>query len=119
MIGVNSITLYGNLTRDPEEIADGKGATFGIGFNTWAPKGEENAGFVTVKVWGNNAAPVMQYCSKGDPVIVAGRLELEQWKNKEGEKRSRHTINAFQVQFIKAPKPVEDDDDEGDEDIPF
>lgn len=100
MIGVNRVVLHGNLATEPEEIANGKGCTFRIAYNTYGGKDkDEHSNFVSVKVWGGQAGPVKQYLSKGDPCIVEGRLVQERWE-KDGTKQSQVVITADNVQFL-------------------
>jgi single-strand DNA-binding protein len=105
-MSINVVTLYGNLTADPEKMGD-KGAKFRLAYSDkWTDKetGEdkERTHYVTVKVWGGQAKPVMEYLSKGKAVMISGKLELDQWE-KDGEKRQAHSINANSVQFL-SPK---------------
>lgn len=102
---VNQVTLHGNLTADPEAIADGKGARLRVAFSTAYKSGDEWASkshFATVKVWGGQAKPCMEHLRKGSEVVLAGRLELEQWET-DGNKRSELVVVAQQVQFLGAP----------------
>ena len=99
----NSITVVGNITRDPELrfTAGGKGvASFGIAVNRrYQVNGEwqEKVSFFNVVAWdslGENAAASL---SKGSRVIVTGRLEQRDYETKEGEKRSVVEIVADEV----------------------
>lgn len=102
MIGINKTILFGNLANDPESIADGKGTSFRIAFNTYGGKEkDDHSNFVTVKVWGGQAGPVRDHCSKGKPVMVEGKLVQERWENKDNQKQSQVVIVADQVQFLR------------------
>ena len=99
----NSITVVGNITRDPELrfTAGGKGvASFGIAVNRrYQVNGEwqEKVSFFNVVAWdslGENAAASL---SKGSRVIVTGRLEQRDYETKDGEKRSVVEIVADEV----------------------
>lgn len=99
----NTITVVGNITRDPELrfTAGGKGvASFGIAVNRrYQVNGEwqEKVSFFNVVAWdslGENAAASL---SKGSRVIVTGRLEQRDYETKEGEKRSVVEIVADEV----------------------
>jgi single-strand DNA-binding protein len=99
----NSITVVGNITRDPELrfTAGGKGvASFGIAVNRrYQVNGEwqEKVSFFNVVAWdslGENAAASL---NKGSRVIVTGRLEQRDYETKEGEKRSVVEIVADEV----------------------
>jgi single-strand DNA-binding protein len=99
----NTITVVGNITRDPELrfTAGGKGvASFGIAVNRrYQVNGEwqEKVSFFNVVAWdslGENAAASL---NKGSRVIVTGRLEQRDYETKEGEKRSVVEIVADEV----------------------
>ena len=52
-------------------------------------------------VWGRSAANCKQYLGKGSPVLVEGRLQLDQWEDRNGGGiRSRLRVVAEQVQFV-------------------
>ena len=112
MANFNKVMLMGNLTRDPEVRYTPKGtalATIGLAVNrTWTTDGgekKEEVTFVDVEVWGRQAETIGQYLSKGRPLLVEGRLKLDQWDDKEsGQKRSKLTIVYETFQFLGAPK---------------
>lgn len=88
----NTVTLVGNITRDPElrYTTGGRGvASFGLAVNRrWQSNGEwqEAVSFFNIVAWadlGENAAASL---SKGSRVIVTGRLEQRSYDNKEGQK---------------------------------
>ncbi len=90
----STVTIVGNLTRDPELrfTAGGKGvASFGVAVNRrYQVNGEwqEKTSFFNVTAWdqlGENAAASL---TKGARIIVSGRLEQREYETKEGEKRS-------------------------------
>ncbi len=76
----------------------------------------ESTCFVEVVVWGRQAETCAQYLRKGSPVLVEGRLQYDQWENKEGEKRSRLRVVAVRVQFLSSPKRAEYGDAPGGND---
>jgi single-strand DNA-binding protein len=99
----NSITVVGNITRDPELRFTTGGravASFGIAVNRryqvnneW----QEQTSFFDVVAWaqlGENAAASL---SKGARVIVNGRLEQRSWETQDGEKRSKVEIIADEI----------------------
>lgn len=105
--GINRTLIAGNLTNDPQDIANGKGVSFGIAHaETYQNKQGnevEEVSYFTVKVWGKQGDPCKQYLSKGSAVIVEGRLKQERWE-KDGSKQSAVVITATQVQFIDGKK---------------
>ena len=99
----SSITLYGNLTRDPDLAftTGGKGkASFGIACNRrWQQGGEwqEQTSFFNVSCWDKLAENTVASLHKGDRIIVVGRLEQRQYETKEGEKRNVVEIVAEEI----------------------
>ena len=108
MASFNKVILAGNLTRDPELRYTPKGMAvvkLGMAVNrTWkSESGEtkEEVTFVDVDVFGRTAENVGQYMRKGRPIMVEGRLKLDQWDDKQtGAKRSKLGVVAETVQFL-------------------
>ena len=97
MANFNKVILAGNLTRDPELRYTPKGtaiAKFGLAINrNWTGEDgqkREEVTFVDIDAFGKQAEVIGQYLRKGRPVLVEGRLKLDQWDDKQtGQKRSR------------------------------
>lgn len=107
MASLNKVFLMGNLTRDPELRYTPAGlavASFGIAINrAWTAKtGEqkEEVCYVDVNIFGRRAEVVGEYFSKGSPIFIEGRLQLNQWETKDGQKRSTLRVVADNFQFI-------------------
>jgi single-strand DNA-binding protein len=108
MASFNKVILMGNLTRDPELRYTPKGtaiAKVGLAVNrVWtneAGEKKEEVTFVDVDIFGRTAENVGQYMRKGRPMLVEGRLKLDQWDDKQtGQKRSRLGVVAENVQFL-------------------
>lgn len=90
----NSVTLVGNLTRDPElrYTTTGRGvASFGLAVNRrWQQNGEwqEQVSFFNVVAWGDLGENAAASLNKGNRIVVTGRLEQRSYETREGEKRS-------------------------------
>lgn len=107
MANFNSVTLAGNLTRDPEikTIAPERVvASFGIAINRrWkGSDGEtrEEATFVDIECWGRTAELASQYLTKGSSCLLQGRLKLDSWEDKDGSRRNRLRVVADTIQFL-------------------
>lgn len=108
MASYNKVILMGNLTRDPELRYTPKGtaiAKIGIAVNrVWtndAGEKKEEVTFVDVDVFGRTAENVGQYMRKGRPIMIEGRLKLDQWDDKQtGQKKSKLSVVAENVQFL-------------------
>lgn len=103
MASENSVTLVGNLTKDPElrYTTGGRGvASFGLAVNRrYQVNGEwqEQVSFFNVVAWadlGENAAASLH---KGNRVIVTGRLEQRSYETREGEKRNVTEVIAAEL----------------------
>lgn len=99
----NTVTLVGNITRDPEIrfTTGGRGvASFGLAVNRrYQSNGEwqEQTSFFDVVAWttlGENSAASL---SKGTRVIVYGRLEQRSWETPDGDKRSKVEVVADEI----------------------
>lgn len=110
MASYNRVLLMGNLTRNPEirytpsgtAVAD-LGLAINENFKNKAGETVEQTCFVDVVVWGRQAETSSEYLQKGSPVFVEGRLQLDQWENQQGEKRSKMRVRADRVQFLGTP----------------
>ena len=108
MPNYNKVILMGNLTRDPEVKYTSGGtaiAKLGMAINrTWTNKEgqkQEETTFVDVDAFGRQAEVIGQYLKKGRPVMVEGRLKLDQWDDKQtGQKRSKLGVTLEGFQFL-------------------
>lgn len=152
MVNMNRVFVGGNLTRNPDLRQTPGGMSvcdLAIAVNRFynAQNGEkkQEVCYLDVVVWGKMAENCNRYLTKGSPVLVEGRLQMDSWQTKEGEKRSKIKINATSVQFLskgssdssfsddsrsgggmpasnQAPDAALDKidwDDDSDDDIPF
>ena len=101
----NSVTLVGNITRDPELRFTPTGqatATFGLAVNRrWqnrqTQEWEEATSFFDVVCWREMAENASESLARGSRVIVTGRLEQRSWESAEGEKRSKIEVIADEI----------------------
>ena len=102
---MNSVSVVGNATRDPELRFTPSGqaiATFGIAVNrSWRNKQtnelDEAVSFFDVTCWAQMAENVAESVTKGTRVLVTGRLEQRSWETNDGEKRSKVEIVAEEI----------------------
>jgi len=109
MANFNKVILVGNLTRDPEvKYTTGGSAVAEIGLavnRTWfdqkANEKREETTFVDVTLWGRQAEVAGEYLSKGRSVLIEGRLQLDQWEDKQsGQKRSKLRVVCENMQML-------------------
>src|SRR5690625_7595979 len=108
MANFNKVILMGNLTREPELRVTPGGLSickFGLAVNRVFTDKEgnkrEETTFVDIDSFGRQAEVISKYMTKGRPIMVEGRLKLDQWEDKNtGEKRSRLGVVLEQFKFI-------------------
>jgi len=106
MANFNKVILLGNLTRDPELRYTQSGTAvckIGLAVNrTYTANGEkqESTTFVDCTAWGRTGEVINEYCKKGRPLLVEGRLEFSEWEGKDGGKRSKLEVVIENFQFI-------------------
>jgi len=109
MASFNRVILVGNLTRDPEvKYTTGGTAVAEIGmavsrqwFDQKSNEKKEETTFVDVTLWGRQAEVAGEYLSKGRPVLIEGRLQLDTWEDKQsGQKRSKLRVVGEQMQML-------------------
>ena len=104
---VNKVFLMGNLTRDIEMRQAGSSNVANVGlavnrtFKTSSGETREETTFVDVTFWGRQAEVIGEYMRKGRPIYVEGRLQLDQWEDKNtGQQRSRLKVVGENFQFL-------------------
>lgn len=108
MASYNKVMIIGNLTRDPEIKYTPKGtaiADIGLAVNrnytTDSGEKREEVTFIDVTLWGRVAEIVGEYCKKGRPLFVEGRLQLDTWDDKAtGQKRSKLKVVGENIQLL-------------------
>lgn len=108
MASLNKVYLLGNLTRDPDlrglpsgqSVCELRLAVSRHYINSNGQDAEDTC-FVDVVVWGKSANNCRNYLAKGSQVLVEGRLQLDQWEDRNGGgQRSRLRVVAEQIQFM-------------------
>ncbi len=106
MASFNKVILLGNLTRDPEHrvAANGNsickiGLAVNRSYQTRDGERREETTFIDVDAFGKQADVISKYMSKGRPILIEGRLRLDQWET-DGQKRSKLTVVMENFQFV-------------------
>lgn len=117
MPSYNKVILMGHLTRDPEmRFLPNNTAVVNCGLavnRKWKSDDgtmKEEACFIDFAVFGPRAEAFAKYHRKGGAVMIEGELRLETW-DKDGVKRSKHTVRVSDWAFVGGGKP---DGDAGD-----
>jgi len=152
MASFNKVILVGNLTRDPELRYTPKGtavARLGLAVNrqwkTDTGEAREEVTFIDIDAFGRQAEVIGQYCKKGRPIMIEGRLKYETWDDKQtNQKRSKLLVVLESFQFLgdgnrgggegapagaptpaarrpttEAPPPADSEGPPLDDDVPF
>ena len=102
---LNHITIMGRLVRDPELRRTGSGvavASFRVAVDRdFAPKdgGERKADFIDCVAWRQTGEFISKYFAKGRMIVVDGRLEMRDWTDKGGNKRTSAEIVVANAYF--------------------
>ena len=143
---MNSVTLIGNLTRDPElsyTPSQAAKCQFTMAINRPKRQGEDQgADYIRIVVWGKTAENCDRYLAKGRKVAVSGSIRTGSYKNKNGDTVYTTDVWANSVEFLNtqsrlqqeqaSPQPqrpvetkqvdmmdIPPDFDKVDDDVPF
>lgn len=108
MAALNKVMLIGNLTRDPQIKQLPTNTTlaeFGLAvsrrYKTAAGEDREETCFLDCTAFGKQAEVIGQYCQKGKPLFVEGRLKYDSWDDKQGfGRRSKVSVVVENFQFL-------------------
>lgn len=107
---MNKVIVKGNLVADPEVREIGEKKTpltkFRVAVNEF-----KKTVFVDIETWDKTAQNCGKYLQKGSPVLIDGRLALDEWQTQDGNKRSRLFVVGNSVEFLGK---LTSDDDAGD-----
>lgn len=102
---MNKVFMIGNITRDPELSETNSGVAvcrFSIAVNRrrTSADAEQQTDFFNVTAWRGLAETVAKYCKKGNKVAVAGQIQIRQYEDREGVKRTAVDVVAEEVEFL-------------------
>lgn len=112
---MNTVTLIGTLTKDPEMRSKGESKVCAMRLAESNGR-KESPLFVNVSAFGRQAETCKKYLAKGRHVAVAGQLRLREWETDEGERRSEYSIAADRVDFLPGGKRRNGGEGGGEED---
>ena len=113
-MALNKIFLQGRLTRDPELRRTGSGTavtSFSLACDRdfKSQSGDKETDFIDVVAWKNTAEFVSKYFSKGRMAVVEGRLQIRDWTDKAGNKRTTAEVVADNVYFADSKRSESND----------
>lgn len=140
---MNKVILVGRLTKDPEirYTQTGKAvASFTLAVDRFRSQGqaEKTADFVPIVAWEKHAELCGNYLTKGQKVLVEGRLQIRSFEGNDGQKRRVTEVIMTDMEFLEKKSAGQNYNDSGrvsanesgninsfgkdvfpDEDIPF
>ena len=111
---LNKIIIMGRLTRDPELRRTGSGTavtSFSLACDRdfKSRSGDKETDFIEVVAWKNTAEFASKYFSKGRMAVVEGRLQIRDWTDKAGNKRTTAEVVAENVYFADSKRSESND----------
>ena len=102
---MNKVFMIGNMTKDPELSETNSGVAvcrFSIAVNRRraSDDAEQQTDFFNVTVWRGLAETVARYCKKGNKVAVSGQIQIRQYEDREGAKKTAVDVVAEEVEFL-------------------
>lgn len=112
MADINNVTLVGRLVRDAEARTTKSGKN--IAAFTLAVSGieKEYVDFIDCLAWGKTADIITKYTSKGKRVGIVGKLHINKYETKDGEKRSRAEVIVNSIQLLSSAEASKKEDAE-------
>ena len=101
---LNSVTLMGRLTRDPELKHTQSGTavvsfTLAVDRDFKSADGTKETDFIDCVAWRNTAEFISKYFSKGKMAVVSGRLQIREWTDKDGKNRRSAEVVVDSIYF--------------------
>ena len=111
---LNKIILMGRLCSNPELRRTGSGTavtSFSLACDRdfKSQSGDKETDFIEVVAWKNTAEFVSKYFSKGRMAVVEGRLQIRDWTDKAGNKRTTAEVVADNVYFADSKRSESND----------
>lgn len=127
---MNSIVLMGRLTKDAEIRSTQSGkvvASFTLAVDRpYTQNGKREADFIACQIWGKSAEVLGKSVHKGQRILLEGRLQIRQYTDKNGNKRTAAEVVAERFEYIERKEQTEPQGMENfgqqmpfDEEIPF
>ena len=101
----NIVQLIGRLTKDPEEkeLESGKkvcNISLAVPRSYKNEQGEYDVDFIDCALWNGVAERAVEYCKKGDLIIVKGQLKIDNYEKDSGEKVQKMYVNTEKIIFL-------------------
>lgn len=127
---MNNIVLLGRLTKDADIRSTQSGkvvASFTLAVDRpYTQNGKREVDFIACQIWGKSAEVLGKSVHRGQRILLEGRLQIRQYTDKNGSKRTAAEVVADRFEFIERKEQTEPQGMENfgqqmpfDEEIPF
>lgn len=108
-MALNVIVLQGRLTADPEMRRTQSGTAvanfvLAVDRDRYSKDAEKVADFIPCVAWKESAEFVCKWFHKGDPAIVNGQLQSQNWTDNDGKKRTSLEVKIDRMRFLPRSK---------------
>lgn len=108
---LNNVTLMGRLVRDPEQrVTQNQTAVCSFSIACERDNKEKTTDFIDCTAWRHTAEFISKYMTKGQLIVVTGRLQIRQWTDKDGNKRTAPEINVDNAYFAENKRKSDPDE---------
>jgi single-strand DNA-binding protein len=117
---MNKVILVGRLTQDPEirYTQTGKAvASFTLAVNRFVSQGKSEADFIPIVVWDKLAEVCGNNLTKGQRLLVEGRLQIRSYEGNDGQKRRVAEVVAQNIEFLERKQAAESGGSTGGKDF--
>lgn len=107
MSDMNSVSLMGRLTADPELKTTQNGISycrFTVAVNRYSKDGEDTADFISCVAWRSTAEFICNYFLKGNKIALIGSIQTGSYTDKDGRKVYTTDVNTDKVFFCESKK---------------
>ena len=134
---MNSVSLMGRLTADPELKTTQNGISycrFTVAVNRYSKDGEDTANFISCVAWRSTAEFICKYFLKGNKIALIGSIQTGSYTDKDGRTVYTTDVLVDKAEFCESkknsdsapaptrarePKEAEDIPADISEDLPF
>ncbi len=108
---LNEVILMGRLTRDPElRMTQNQTPVASFSIACERDTKAKETDFIDCTAWRHTAEFIHNYITKGQLIVVTGRLQIRQWNDKEGNKRTAPEINVASAYFAESKRRGDPDE---------
>lgn len=108
----NKVVLVGRISTDLELRQTSNGKSY-CKFNLAVNRMNDGTDFIPISVWNKQAENLIQYQKKGSLILVEGSISMNNYTDKDGNKRTSFEVMSYNVQFLNS-KGNENIVDKGD-----